>query len=128
MNKRRIPLVVILTKIDKACTDDTRDVTGIIQSMAICNIVDTVSGRLQGLQRNKILPVKNYESEIQPVQNLEILTLLAVRQMLHFAQDFVEEKIVQMQKPPFPAYVKWIIAVVLFGIPMLIGFVIERLD
>ena len=108
--------MAILTKIDKACTDDTRDVTRIIQDAAIRYAVDKVSAELQGLQRNKIFPVKNYESETVPDQNLEILILLAVRQMLRFSQDFVEEKIAQMQtesKLLFPIYRNLIIAIVI---------------
>ena len=108
--------MAILTKIDKACTDDTRDVTRIIQDAAIRYAVDKVSAELQGLQRNKIFPVKNYESETVPDQNLEILILLAVRQMLRFSQDFVEEKIAQMQtesKLLFPTYRNLIIAIVI---------------
>ena len=108
--------MAILTKIDKACTDDTRDVTRITQDAAIRYAVDKVSAELQGLQRNKIFPVKNYESETVPDQNLEILILLAVRQMLRFSQDFVEEKIAQMQtesKLLFPTYRNLIIAIVI---------------
>ena len=108
--------MAILTKIDKACTDDTRDVTRIIQDAAIRYAVDKVSAELQGLQRNKIFPDKNYESETVPDQNLEILILLAVRQMLRFSQDFVEEKIAQMQtesKLLFPTYRNLIIAIVI---------------
>ena len=51
--------------------------------------MDKVSGLL-GLPRNNIFPVKNYENEMQLDDNISILALLALRQLLHFAEDYIE--------------------------------------
>ena len=45
---------------------------------------------LLGLPRNNILPVKNYENEMQLDDNISILALLALRQLLHFTEDYIE--------------------------------------
>lgn len=51
--------------------------------------VDETS-KILGLPRNSILPVKNYENEMELDENTSILALLALRQILYFAEDFME--------------------------------------
>lgn len=42
-----------------------------------------------GLPRSHVIPVKNYENERELDNNINILNLLAMQQILHFADDFL---------------------------------------
>ncbi|KAH3823358.1 hypothetical protein DPMN_125157 [Dreissena polymorpha] len=89
MNHKGIPQTVLLTKVDLACQDVASKISNVFTSKTIEAAVDKVSGLL-GLPRNNILPVKNYENEMQLDDNISILALLAVRQVLYFAEDYIE--------------------------------------
>ncbi|KAH3742378.1 hypothetical protein DPMN_049119 [Dreissena polymorpha] len=89
MNHKGIPQAVLLTKVDLDCQDVASKTSNVFMSKKIESAVDMVSGIL-GLPRNNILPVKNYENEMQLDDNISILALLAVRQLLYFAEDFIE--------------------------------------
>ncbi|XP_062610137.1 interferon-induced protein 44-like [Saccostrea cucullata] len=88
MNQRGIPQVVLLTKIDKVCEPLQRDVGLTYFVPAIQEHVDRVAMMI-GLPRSHVIPVKNYESEQDLDTNVNILTLLAMRQILRFADDFL---------------------------------------
>jgi hypothetical protein len=64
----------------------------VFHSQRIQNAVRMISTRLQGLATNKIFPIKNYEWETDLNTHVNSLSLLALRQMLRFAQDHIEEK------------------------------------
>ncbi|XP_052286946.1 interferon-induced protein 44-like [Dreissena polymorpha] len=87
-NRKGIPRAVLLTKVDLACKDVASNVINVFNSKKIEDAVDKVSGLL-GLPRNNILPVKNYENEMQLDDNISILAFLALRQLLHFAEDYI---------------------------------------
>jgi len=42
-----------------------------------------------GIARNCIYPVKNYENEVEPDEDVNVLALLAIRQAVHLAEDFM---------------------------------------
>ena len=52
------------------------------------NLVDKVA-ELVGLPRANIIPIKNYECEVELQLDINILALLALRQILNFADDYL---------------------------------------
>ncbi|XP_041353070.1 interferon-induced protein 44-like [Gigantopelta aegis] len=87
-NQRGIPQVVLLTKVDRVCQEVEQDLSQVFYSQAVQDLVDEVS-QLVGLPRAHILPVKNYEREMELDQGVNIPALLSVRQMLRFADDYL---------------------------------------
>ncbi|XP_028512929.1 interferon-induced protein 44-like [Exaiptasia diaphana] len=92
VNARRVPMVVLLTKIDLACPQTQENLLHVFHSQRIQQVVRMISTRLQGLPTNKIFPIKNYEWETELNMHVNSLALLALRQMLRFAQDYIEDK------------------------------------
>ncbi|KAH3823361.1 hypothetical protein DPMN_125160 [Dreissena polymorpha] len=89
VNRKGIPQAVLLTKVDLVCLEVASKISNVFTSKKIESSVDKVSGLL-GLPRNNIFPVKNYENEMELDDNISILALLALRQLLHFAEDYIE--------------------------------------
>ncbi|XP_046567350.1 interferon-induced protein 44-like [Haliotis rubra] len=87
-NQRGIPQVVILTKVDKACPYVEEDPGTLFYSSAVSELVEQVS-QLIGLPRAHVLPVKNYEKEMELVDNVDVPALISLRQMLRFADDYL---------------------------------------
>ncbi|XP_046567399.1 LOW QUALITY PROTEIN: interferon-induced protein 44-like [Haliotis rubra] len=87
-NQRGIPQVVILTKVDKACPHVEEDPGTLFYSPAVSELVEQVS-QLIGLPRAHVLPVKNYEKEMELVDNVDVPALISLRQMLRFADDYL---------------------------------------
>ncbi|XP_041353068.1 interferon-induced protein 44-like isoform X1 [Gigantopelta aegis] len=87
-NQRGIPQVVLLTKVDRVCQEVEQDLSQVFYSQAVQDLVDEVS-QLLGLPRAHVLPVKNYEREMELDQGVDIPALLSVRQMLRFADDYL---------------------------------------
>ncbi|KAL3875155.1 hypothetical protein ACJMK2_038083, partial [Sinanodonta woodiana] len=88
MNQSGVPQVVLLTKVDKVCHNVEKDHSFIFKSGLISDLVDKVS-QVMGLPRGHVLPIKNYEKELELDTKISILSLLALRQMLRFSQDFL---------------------------------------
>ncbi|VDI33808.1 Hypothetical predicted protein [Mytilus galloprovincialis] len=88
MNQRGIPQVVLLTKIDKICERTEEDLSNVFYSPLVKETVERVS-QIMGLPRSHILPVKNYESEMDLNDNVNILALMSLQQILHFADDYM---------------------------------------
>ncbi|XP_076099515.1 interferon-induced protein 44-like [Mytilus galloprovincialis] len=88
MNQRGIPQIVLLTKIDKVCEATSEDLSQVFLSPVVQGTVDRVS-QILGLPRSNILPIKNYESEIELQDNVNILTLLTLQQILNSADDYM---------------------------------------
>ncbi|WAR31593.1 IFI44-like protein [Mya arenaria] len=55
-------------------------------------VEDAVSkaSKMFGFPRYSILPVKNYEEEAEVREEVDILALLALRKLLHFAEDYMD--------------------------------------
>lgn len=83
-----VPQVVLLTKIDKMCKTTAEDLSKVFFSSVIQETINRVS-QIIGLPRSHILPIKNYESEMELNENVNILTLLTLQQMLHFSDDYM---------------------------------------
>nr|XP_022296595.1 interferon-induced protein 44-like [Crassostrea virginica] len=88
VNQRGIPQIVLLTKIDKYCKALQGDVSKIFSAPEIGELVDKVA-ELTGLPRANIVPIKNYECEMELREDIDILALLALRQILNFADDYL---------------------------------------
>jgi hypothetical protein len=80
--------VVLITKIDKVCSNVEEDVSTVFQSDTIQELVDTVSNIL-GIPRSHVLPVKNYEKEINVRDDVSLLALHSLRQILRASEDFM---------------------------------------
>ncbi|KAL3875139.1 hypothetical protein ACJMK2_038067 [Sinanodonta woodiana] len=86
INQIGVPQVVLLTKVDKVCRSVEEDLSIIFKSGLISDLVDKVS-QVMGLPRGHVLPLKNYERELELDMSVSILALLALRQILRFSQD-----------------------------------------
>ncbi|XP_052213304.1 interferon-induced protein 44-like [Dreissena polymorpha] len=89
VNQKGIPQAVMLTKVDLACQNVASTLSSVFTSKKIEDAVNKVSSMF-GLPRNHVLPVKNYDHEIELDDNISILALLALRQLLHFAEDYIQ--------------------------------------
>ncbi|XP_072562779.1 interferon-induced protein 44-like isoform X2 [Paramormyrops kingsleyae] len=88
-NLADVPLVVLLTKVDKACPHVDKDLTKVYHS---CYIKDLIyrAGSSLGIPPSNVIPVKNYYDEIELNDTCDILLLMAIKQMLNFADNYFE--------------------------------------
>ncbi|KAF4075391.1 hypothetical protein AMELA_G00233930 [Ameiurus melas] len=84
-----IPVVVIMSKVDEACPLVKEDLKMIYRSRTIKEKMQKCNSRL-GVPLNYIFPVKNYHEEINNSAETDILILMALTNILNFANDFVE--------------------------------------
>ncbi|WAR31590.1 IFI44-like protein, partial [Mya arenaria] len=82
-------LVILLTKVDLVDNDVSSEVSKSFVSTKIEEKVKKAS-KLLGLPENHVLPVKNYNREMMLDDDVNILALLALRQMAYFAEDYLE--------------------------------------
>lgn len=73
---------------DKVCPLTEENISQIFYSPVIQEAVDTVS-QVMGLPRSHVLPLKNYEIEVELDDNVNILALLTLQQILRFSDDFM---------------------------------------
>ncbi|KAL5004727.1 hypothetical protein ScPMuIL_018183 [Solemya velum] len=88
MTEKGIPQVVLLTKVDRVCEFVCEDLSKVFESGAVKDVVDKVS-QLLGLPRLHVMPVKNYEKELDLSDEINILSLHSMRQILRFCNDFM---------------------------------------
>ncbi|XP_033730378.1 interferon-induced protein 44-like [Pecten maximus] len=96
MNQRDIPQVVLLTNIDRICEETSDDVSKVFFSAAVQQCVDKVA-MMMGLPRTHILPVRNYYSETELEQNINILSLVSLTRILSFVDDFLYNKLDEIE-------------------------------
>ncbi|XP_060577910.1 interferon-induced protein 44-like isoform X2 [Ruditapes philippinarum] len=88
VRQKGLPQVVLVTKIDKVCSNVEEDVSKVFQSVAVQELVDTVSN-IFGVPRSHVLPVKNYEKEINVRDDVSLLALHSLQQILRASEDFM---------------------------------------
>uniref|UniRef100_A0AAR2ITQ6 G domain-containing protein n=1 Tax=Pygocentrus nattereri TaxID=42514 RepID=A0AAR2ITQ6_PYGNA len=84
-----IPQVIVLTKVDNACEIVSQDLRKLYHSKKVKDKVTSVSHKL-GIPLNNIYPMKNYHAEITEDTNVDVLILMALRDIVNFANDYVE--------------------------------------
>nr|XP_039268467.1 interferon-induced protein 44-like isoform X1 [Styela clava]XP_039268468.1 interferon-induced protein 44-like isoform X1 [Styela clava] len=90
ITSRGIPMIILLTKIDKACSQTASNVSMVYRSSVIQNIVAQTSIKI-GVPVSFILPVKNYTHEIELDPWVDALALSALQQMLRFTDNYFDE-------------------------------------
>ena len=83
-----IPQVVLLTKIDRVSESLKIDVSKTFHVPKIGELVDKAAD-IFGLPRANIFPIKNYEDEMELREDVNTLALLALQQILNFADDYL---------------------------------------
>lgn len=83
-----IPQLAILTKVDEISPEVKNDVKIGYENKYLWQQVNNFS-MLLGIPPNCIFLVKNYNSEVTPNDGINALTLSALRQMLTFGEDFL---------------------------------------
>ncbi|XP_048851290.1 interferon-induced protein 44-like [Brienomyrus brachyistius] len=81
-----VPLMVLLTKVDKACPLVEKDLKNVYRSCYIKELIDKVHQSL-GIPVLNVLPVKNYSHELDLNDTCDILLLTAMQKMLNFADN-----------------------------------------
>ncbi|XP_048851302.1 interferon-induced protein 44-like [Brienomyrus brachyistius] len=84
-----VPLLVLLTQVDKACPHVEKDIRDVYHSCYIQELINKVADRL-GIPVSQVLPVKNYSHEIELDTCCDVLLLTAMQQMLNFADNYFD--------------------------------------
>ncbi|KAL1277127.1 hypothetical protein QQF64_023800 [Cirrhinus molitorella] len=95
-----IPQVIILTKIDESCPLVKDDLTKVYTSKKIKKKMEECSVNL-GVPVNCIYPVKNYHEERTTDDIMDILILDALKNIIYFADDNVEDQVDSEFVTPF---------------------------
>lgn len=80
-----------MTKVDEACPLVAEDLKNVYRSVYIQKKARDLSESL-GIPLSFVLPLKNYNEELELNQDTDILLLTAVEQMLNYADSFFEDQ------------------------------------
>jgi len=84
-----IPRAILLTHIDKLDEKECTDVKSVFKNMKIKDAVFKTA-LIFGIPVNQVHPVKCYQQEMVLNESVDILALLGLRQMLHWAEDHID--------------------------------------
>uniref|UniRef100_A0A3P9HMC8 TLDc domain-containing protein n=1 Tax=Oryzias latipes TaxID=8090 RepID=A0A3P9HMC8_ORYLA len=90
VNLMGIPQLVLLTKVDEACSLVKEDIRNVYRSSYIRDVVQEAATRV-GVPLSCIIPVKNYSQELELETDIDILLLSAAVQMLRFVDNFFDD-------------------------------------
>ncbi|KAK0144800.1 Interferon-induced protein 44-like [Merluccius polli] len=88
-----IPQLLLMTKVDEACPLVKESLADVYLSEYIYKKAQEFSTTL-GIPLGCVLPVKNYSQELDVELRTDVLLLSAVQQMLHYADSFFENQVV----------------------------------
>ncbi|XP_062868955.1 interferon-induced protein 44-like [Trichomycterus rosablanca] len=96
ISKLGVHQVALLTHVDEVCSETSRDVSNVYRSPNILQLM-TKAGTLLGMATSYIVPVRNYSSQLELNENMDILLLGAVDHILqyvnlHFQDSAAENK------------------------------------
>ncbi|XP_036418090.1 interferon-induced protein 44-like [Colossoma macropomum] len=86
---KSIPKVIVLTKVDKVSEMVNRDLRKVYHSKKIEEKVEDCSDKLTILSDN-IHPVKNYHAEVNEDANVDVLILMALRNIVKLANNYAK--------------------------------------
>ncbi|XP_016110465.1 interferon-induced protein 44-like [Sinocyclocheilus grahami] len=86
ISDKRIPQVIIMTKVDETCPLVKDDLKKVYNSKRIKEKMHLCSEMI-GVPMNCIFPVKNYHDEIELDNDVDVLILKAFEQIVNFADD-----------------------------------------
>ncbi|XP_050969297.1 interferon-induced protein 44-like [Labeo rohita] len=90
LSDKGIPQVIVMTKVDEACPLVGKDLRKIYSSKKIKEKMELCSAKV-GVPLTNIFPVKNYHNEIDTNDDVDVLILKAVEQIVHLADDRLED-------------------------------------
>lgn len=90
ISDKRIPQVIIMTKVDEACPRVKDDLKKVYTSKRVKEKMHLCS-EIIGVPMNCIFPVKNYHDEIEVDDDVDVLILKAFDQIVNFANDRLSE-------------------------------------
>ncbi|XP_052788194.1 interferon-induced protein 44-like [Mya arenaria] len=87
--QKHIPQAILLTKVDLIDDIVVKSINSVLESIAVGEKV-LEAAELLGIPENNIHPIKNYTTEVDLDEGINILALQALQQMLNYAVDFME--------------------------------------
>ncbi|XP_060755408.1 interferon-induced protein 44-like [Neoarius graeffei] len=91
-SRHGIPQVIVMTRVDKACELVKGDLKKMYYSKKIRDKVHECSNNV-GIPLNVIYPVNNYSEIITQDPDIDLFLLIALRDILNFANDYVEREL-----------------------------------
>ncbi|KAJ7332561.1 hypothetical protein JRQ81_014741 [Phrynocephalus forsythii] len=88
-NELELPQLVILTKVDKISSVVNENISHVYRSQTVKRKMYAASDKL-GIPLSQIVPVINYYSETDLRDDVDVLILMAVRQIVRCAQRYLE--------------------------------------
>ncbi|XP_045177228.2 interferon-induced protein 44-like [Mercenaria mercenaria] len=97
VRQKGLPQAIVLTKIDNVCSYVEEDVRNVYQSETIKQLVDKVSN-IFGVPRSFILPLKNYEKEIDVRTDVSVLAMHTLKRLLLSTENHLFNFLDQLDK------------------------------
>ncbi|KAL6489669.1 hypothetical protein MHYP_G00000140 [Metynnis hypsauchen] len=89
-NQMGVPQLVLLTKVDEACSSVMADLKTVYQSRYIHKMMQEICANL-GMSMSAVVPVKNYSQDLDLNPETDILLLNALTQMLRATEGFFDD-------------------------------------